>query len=87
MLKGVFSYIAILGFTLIWVLGWLCICWLVGAFFDLPMGTTAIVGATLGPLGLVAVLILGALNQRGGLSMPREKRQISAEVNGGDPFA
>jgi hypothetical protein len=51
------------------------------------MGTTAIVGATLGPLGLVAVLILGALNQRGGLSMPREKRQISAEVNGGDPFA
>jgi hypothetical protein len=64
MLKGILSYIAIMGFTLIWVLGWLCISWLVGAFFDLPMPTTAIVGATLGPLGLVAVIILGVLSKR-----------------------
>jgi hypothetical protein len=74
MLKGIVSYIAIVGFTLVWVLGWLCVCWLIGAFFDLPMPTTAIVGATLGPLGLVAVLVLGILSKRQIGNVPSETR-------------
>lgn len=57
-----------MGFAMIWILAWLCVSWLVGAFFDLPMPTTAILGATLGPLGLVAVIILGVLSTRNDVS-------------------
>jgi Kef-type K+ transport system membrane component KefB len=88
MLKGLLSYIAIVGFTLIWVLGWLCICWLIGAFFDLPMATTAIVGATLGPLGLVAVLVLGILSKSQNTDVPSEVRVTSRRLlQTEDPFA
>jgi len=88
MLKGLLSYIAIVGFTLIWVLGWLCICWLIGAFFDLPMPTTAIVGATLGPLGLVAVLVLGILSKSQNSYVPNTTRDTNRRLlPTEDPFA
>ena len=87
MLKGLFSYIAIVGFTTVWILGWLCISWLVGAFFDLPMPTTAILGATLGPLGLVAVLILGFLSrQSNGSPAKPNTTTVVAESMNVDPF-
>jgi hypothetical protein len=58
-MKGILSYIAIMGFATVWIVGWMCLAWLVGAFFNLSMATTSVVGATLGPLGVIAVLVVG----------------------------
>ena len=47
----------------IWVLGWLGIACVVGSFFSLELSTSALLGALLGPLGFVAVIILGIIER------------------------
>jgi tellurite resistance protein TehA-like permease len=62
-MAGVLSYIAIAMMVGIWVLGWLGIACVVGSFFRLELSTSALLGALLGPLGFVAVIILGIIEQ------------------------
>ena len=62
-MAGVLSYIAIAMMVGIWVLGWLGIACVVGSFFRLELSTSALLGALLGPLGFVAVIILGIIVQ------------------------
>jgi tellurite resistance protein TehA-like permease len=68
-MAGVLSYIAIATMIGIWVLGWLGIACIVGSFFELELSTSALLGALLGPLGFVAVIILGII-ERSKTSMP-----------------
>ena len=62
-MAGILSYIAIAMMVGIWVLGWLGIACVVGSFFRLELSTSALLGALLGPLGFVAVIILGIIEQ------------------------
>jgi len=87
MIKGILSYSAIMGFTLIWIVAWLCICWLVGAFFNLPMQTTAVIGATLGPFGLVMILILGIFSKNNESFTQQRYEQNKTILSPRDPFA
>lgn len=36
----------------------------IGSFFDLPLKTVSLVGATLGPLGFIVTIMLGILESR-----------------------
>ena len=47
--------------TAIWILGWMGLSVVVGSFFDLPLKTVSLVGATLGPLGFMVTIMLGIL--------------------------
>jgi NhaP-type Na+/H+ or K+/H+ antiporter len=58
-MAGILSYIAMAVMVGLWILGWLGIACFVGAFFDLELSTSALLGALLGPLGFVAVIVLG----------------------------
>lgn len=62
-LGGFLGYLAIGTLILVWLVGWLGVCLLVGQFFDLPEKTTAVTGAMLGPLGVVAVIYVGLATQ------------------------
>ena len=56
---GILTYIAIFGMTLIWIVGWMGISMIAGSFFELPLKTTCLIGALLGPLGFMLTLIAG----------------------------
>lgn len=76
--------------TAIWILGWTGISIVAGSFFDLPLRTIALVGATLGPLGFIVTLAIGILESRGaGGQFQIEGFQTSkthiADID--DPFA
>lgn len=58
-MAGFLSYIAMTFMVGLWVLGWLGIACFVGAFFNLQFSTSALLGALLGPLGFIAVIVLG----------------------------
>jgi hypothetical protein len=73
-MKGILTYISILMLVGMWMLGWLGITLLLGAFFDLSAKGTAITGAILGPLGFVAILFVGIAT-----SKPHKKAQASVE--------
>ncbi len=62
-MAGILSYIAMALMVGLWIVGWLGLACLVGAFFDLELSTTALLGALLGPLGFVAVVILGIIEK------------------------
>lgn len=47
--------------TLVWILGWTGISVVLGSFFELPLKTVALVGATLGPLGFIVVIAIGVI--------------------------
>lgn len=50
-------------------MGWCGVAAVCGAFFDLPLSTTALIGALLGPIGFVVVILLGIVSSgSGGLS-------------------
>jgi NhaP-type Na+/H+ or K+/H+ antiporter len=84
-MAGLLSYIAIGMMIGLWIVGWLGLACLIGAFFDLPMSTSALLGALLGPLGFVAVIVLGVMeNQK--TSSSEEPRVISTSSLL-DPFA
>ena len=88
-LGGFLGYLAIGTLILVWLVGWLGVCLLVGQFFDLPEKTTAVTGAVLGPLGVVAVIYVGLATQS------RSSKEVQQLVNGGssdyrnsqDPFS
>lgn len=87
-LGGILGYIAIGTLIMIWMLGWLGICLLVGQFFDLPEKTTAITGAVLGPLGVVAVVYVGLATQSKEADVIREitNSAYHDQADAGDPF-
>lgn len=60
-MAGLLTYIAIFAMTVIWILGWMGLSVVVGSFFDLPLKTVSLVGATLGPLGFMVTIMLGIL--------------------------
>lgn len=85
MLKGILTYISIIGLTAIWTLGWTSLCWLVGASMNIKASSSALLGALLGPLGLVAVLSLGTLEMRRSSGQPGTNNQNL--VQSSNPFA
>lgn len=68
-MAGFFTYMSVFLLTGIWIVGWCGIAAVCGAFFDLPLSTTALIGALLGPIGFVVVILLGIVSSgSGGLS-------------------
>jgi hypothetical protein len=63
-MRGTLTYISVLTLVGIWVLGWLGLTLLLGAFFDLPAKGTSITGALLGPLGFIAILLIGIASKK-----------------------
>ena len=63
-MAGFFTYFSIFALTTFWILGWAGASFAAGAFFDLPMKTTLLVGALLGPLGFVVIIATGVLERR-----------------------
>lgn len=83
---GILTYLAIFGMTLIWIVGWMGISMITGSFFELPLKTTCLIGALLGPLGFMLTLIVGFLE--GGVE--EKSTQVSPLAPAGtdwDPFA
>lgn len=62
-LGGFLGYIAIFVMASIWLVGWVGLTVLLGSFFDLPMKTSAIAGAVLGPLGFILVIFVGGTSK------------------------
>lgn len=78
-MASLLTYISVVGLTLVWLLGWMGMTLIIGAFFDLPVSTTALVGLTLGPLGVIVVILVGITERirnsptaRGTLSMANQ---------------
>ena len=64
MITGFLTYVAVLGLTGVWILGWMGLSVVVGSFFNLPLKTVTLVGATLGPLGFIVTVAIGFLESR-----------------------
>lgn len=75
-MAGVLTYVSIFFLMAIWVLGWCGVSVVVGALFDLPISTTALLGALLGPIGALMVILLGII----------EKSTLSPHVRDDGPF-
>jgi hypothetical protein len=93
-MAGALSYIAILTLVGIWMLGWLGITVMLGAFFDLPIKGVAITGAVLGPLGTVAILFVGLATSQpqkhvksGIAKVVSHTRKSEISTSSSDPFA
>lgn len=82
-MAGLLTYIAIFAMTAIWILGWMGLSVVVGSFFDLPLKTVSLVGATLGPLGFMVTIMLGILESSSTKSYESETVAIKVED---DPF-
>lgn len=88
MITGFFTYIAILGMTAVWILGWMGLSVVVGSFFDLPLRTVSLVGAVLGPLGFIVTIMIGVLESRNPAAaefLPAASTSSTEFVD--DPFA
>jgi hypothetical protein len=84
-MAGILSYIAMAVMVGLWILGWLGIACFVGAFFDLQLSTSALLGALLGPLGFIAVIVLGIAERSKTTKL--EVSQNNQVVNFLDPFS
>lgn len=62
-MAGFLTYISIFMLMGVWVLAWTGVTALCGSFFNLPMSTSSLMGALLGPIGVVAVILLGTVNR------------------------
>lgn len=62
-MAGILTYLGVFMLTTLWVLGWAGVSFAAGAFFSLPMRTTILAGAVLGPLGLVVTIVVGVLER------------------------
>lgn len=82
-MAGLLTYIAVFAMTAIWILGWMGMSVVVGSFFDLPLRTAGLVGATLGPLGFVVTIMVGILESKGS-----QNYEVNAVVSAAeeDPF-
>lgn len=87
-MAGILTYIAVFTLTGFWVLGWAGASYVAGAFFNLPMKTTILVGATLGPLGFIVTIATGVLERktRKGLDSNPYAEDV-VPVDEWDPFA
>ena len=85
-MMGILTYIAIFGMTLIWVVGWMGISMIVGSFFDIPLKTTCLIGALLGPLGFMLTLIVGFL-EGGSEEKLTQALPLAPAGTDWDPFA
>ena len=87
-MAGILTYLGVFSLTLLWVLGWSGASYVAGAFFDLPLKTTILVGATLGPLGFIVTIAIGVLERsarRGQIAVPGPS--ASPVFDEWDPFA
>ena len=82
-MAGLLTYIAIFAMTAIWILGWMGLSVVVGSFFDLPLRTVSLVGATLGPLGFIVTIMLGILETSSTKTFAPETVAIKID---NDPF-
>lgn len=82
-MAGILTYIAIFAMTAIWILGWMGLSVVVGSFFDLPLKTVSLVGATLGPLGFMVTIMLGILESSSTKTF--EPKTVTIKVED-DPF-
>ena len=82
-MAGLLTYIAIFAMTAIWILGWMGLSVVVGSFFDLPLKTVSLVGATLGPLGFMVTIMLGILESSSTKTF--EPKTVTIKVED-DPF-
>jgi hypothetical protein len=85
-MMGILTYLAIFGMTLIWIVGWMGISMIVGSFFEIPIKTTCLIGALLGPLGFMLTLIVGFL-EGGTEEKFLQVAPITPSGAGWDPFA
>jgi hypothetical protein len=75
--------------TIIWILGWTGISVMAGSFFDLPLRTVSLVGATLGPLGFIVTIMIGVIESRnpGAAEFLPATSSVAALDDTDDPFA
>jgi len=69
--------------TSIWILGWMGLSVVIGSFFDLPLKTVSLVGATLGPLGFMVTIMLGILESSSEKAYETETVKVKVDD---DPF-
>jgi tellurite resistance protein TehA-like permease len=87
-MAGFFTYLSVFLLTGIWIVGWCGVAAVCGAFFDLPLSTTALIGALLGPIGFVVVILLGIVGQSdNGLAFAGAKNQIETASTIDDVFS
>jgi len=87
-MAGFFTYLSVFLLTGIWIVGWCGVAAVCGAFFDLPLSTTALIGALLGPIGFVVVILLGIVGQSdNGLPFAGAKNQIETASTIDDVFS
>jgi tellurite resistance protein TehA-like permease len=87
-MAGFFTYLSVFLLTGIWIVGWCGVAAVCGAFFDLPLSTTALIGALLGPIGFVVVILLGIVGQSdNGLAFAGAKNQIETTSTIDDVFS
>jgi hypothetical protein len=85
---GFLTYISVFLLTGIWIVGWCGVAALCGAFFDLPLSTTALIGALLGPIGFIVVILLGIVGQsQSGLSFTGAENKIETTSTIDDVFS
>lgn len=82
-MAGLLTYIAIFAMTSIWILGWMGLSVVIGSFFDLPLKTVSLVGATLGPLGFMVTIMLGILESSSEKAYETETVKVKVDD---DPF-
>jgi len=85
-MTGILTYIAIFGMVVIWIVGWMGISMVVGSFFELPLKTTCLIGALLGPLGFMLTLIVGFLENGQRFAPAANYQTVSTEPEW-DPFS
>ena len=87
-MAGFFVYIAIFGMTFIWIIGWMTLAMVIGSLFRLPIKTTCLLGALLGPLGFMVTIVVGFLenNQKSNLYIGNEVVGLMPSHTESDPF-
>ena len=63
-MAGFAVYVAIFVLVGFWVVGWAGGSLVAGAFFDVPMGTSSMLGAVLGPIGFIVTILVGVIAKR-----------------------
>jgi len=90
---GILLYITIFLITMVWIGGWTGLSMIIGAFFNIPMKTASLIGATLGPLGFLITILVGFLEKRDKPRLTMERSQIGSagmlgnQVPSWDPFS
>ena len=82
---GILTYFAVFMMTAIWVLGWMGLSVIAGSFFNLPLKTISLVGATLGPLGFVITILVGVLERKSTIQ-PVAMSSVLSVNESWDPF-